>query len=293
MSESITELHLKLFKCLDQENYFGERKEIYDKVLSLTPKNAEEWAKKGFIYVRIKQPTEAISCFEEALKLEPNNVQFLRDISSVLFDNRHFKDSIPYLERIAEIASESASNWNLLAFCHLRIGHYDKAESLFKKALELDDQNATINFDLGMFYKNQGQYKKALEYLIKASKLGPNDDFVWFMLGHAYQKLEMSDEAIETYEIAVDLNPRNDSVWNNLGLEYVKQRDYKKAIECYKRAIQIDDKSGTVWHNLKFAYYGTEEFEKADYCEKKSGHLAEFGEFEVKKPKETTKWYFV
>ena len=145
MSESITELHRKLMKCLDREDYFGERDKIYDKVLSLTPKNAEEWAKKGFIYNRIMQPTKAISCFEEALRLEPNNTQFLHDISSVLFENRYFKDSIPYLERIAEIDPERVFNWNLLAFCHLRIGHYAKAESLFKKALELDDQDATVN----------------------------------------------------------------------------------------------------------------------------------------------------
>lgn len=292
MSESITELHHKLMKILDRENYFGERDEIYDKVLSLTPKNAEEWVKKGFIYNRIKQPTKAISCFEEALRLEPNNVLFLQDISSVLFENRYFEESIPYLERIAKIDSERASNWNLLAFCHLRIGHYAKAESLFKKALELDDQDATTNFDLGMFYKNQRQTKKALEYLKKASELSLNDDFVWFMLGHAYQNLGMSELAIETYEIAVEVNPRNDSVWNNLGLEYVKRQDYKKAIECYKRAIQIDDKSRTVWHNLKFAYYGIEEYEKADYCGEKAGYLAEFGMSEVEKPKETKKWYF-
>ncbi len=292
MSESITELHHKLIKCLDQENYSGERDDIYDKVLSLTPKNAEEWAKKGFIYNRIKQPKQAITCFEEALKLEPNNFQFLQDISSILFEYKCFEESIPYLERIAEIDPESASNWNLLAFCHLRSGHYSKAESLFKKALELDDQDATINFDVGMFYKNQGQSKKALEYLKKASELNHNDDFVWFMLGHAYQNLGMSDKAIETYRIALDVNPHNDSVWNNLGLEYGRQQDYKKAIESYKRAIQIDDKSGTVWHNLKFAYYGTEEYEKADYCEKKEEQLAESGRSELKKPKDATKWYY-
>ena len=293
MSESITELHRKLMEYSDQQRYIFERSKIYDKILSLKPQNAEEWAKMGFIYDSIKRPAKAISCFKEALKIEPNNVQFLRDISSVLFESKRFKESVPYLETIAEIEPECASNWNLLAFCRLRIGHYDKAESLFKKALELDDRSATINFDLGMFYKNQGQYKKALEYLVKASKLGPNDDFVWFMLGHAYQKLEMRDEAIEAYDIAVEVNPRNDSVWNNLGLEYVRRQDYKKAVECYKRAIQIDDKIGVVWHNLKFAYYGTEEYEKADYCEKKAERLAELDRFELKRPKETKKSYYI
>ena len=292
MSESITELHRELMKCLDRENYFGERDEICDKVLSLKPKNAEERAKMGFIYNRINRHKEAISCFEEALRLEPNNLKFLQDISSILFENRYFKANIPYLERIAELAPERASNWNLMAFCRLRIGQYAKAESLFKKALELDDQDATINFDLGMFYKNQYGYEKSLEYLIKASKLKPGDDFVWFMLGHTYQNLGMSDEAIETYEITVEINPRNDSVWNNLGLEYVRRQDYKKAIECYKRAIQIDDRSESVWHNLKFAYYGTEEYEKADYCERKEEQLVELDRSEVKKPRDATKWYF-
>jgi tetratricopeptide (TPR) repeat protein len=191
MSESITELHRKLMKCLDRESYSGERKDICDKVLCLTPKNAEEWAKKGFIHNQISQTTEAISCFDEALKLEPNNFQFLNDISSILFDNRDFRESIPYLEKIAEIDPKLASNWNLLAFCRLKIGQYAKAELLFKKALELDDQDATTNFDLGMFYKNQERYEMALEYLKKASKLNLKDDFVWFMLGHAYQRTEL------------------------------------------------------------------------------------------------------
>jgi len=293
MSESITELHRKLMEYSDRERYIFERSRIYDKILSLKPKNAEEWAKMGFVYNSINQSAEAVSCFKEAFKLEPDNIQFLRDISSVLFESKNFRESIPYLEKIAEFEPECASNWNLMAFCRLRIGHHDKAESLFKKALELDDRSATINFDLGMFYKNQGQYKKALEYIIKASKLGPHDDFVWFMLGHAYQKLEMSDEAIEAYDIAVEVNPRNDSVWNNLGLEFVRRQDYKKAVECYKRAIQIDDKSGVVWHNLKFAYYGTEEYEKADYCEQKAERLAELDRFEMKKPKEAKKSYYV
>lgn len=293
MSESITELHRKLMEYSDRRRYIVEVNKIYDKVLRLKPKNAEEWVKMGFINKQIKRYTKAASCFKEALKLEPNNIQFLRDISSVLFENKNFRESIPYLERVAEIEPDCASNWDSLAFCLLRIGHYAKAESLFKKALGLDDQNATINFDLGMFYKNQEQYKKALEYLIRASKLGPDDDFVWFMLGHAYQKLEMSDEAIETYDIAVEVNPRNDSAWNNLGLEYVRRQEYKEAVECYKRAIQVDDNSGIVWHNLKFAYYGTEEYEKAGYCEEKAQRLAELNRFEMKKPKEAKKCYYV
>lgn len=269
MSESITGLHRKLMEYSNRERYILERKEIYDKVMRLKPENADEWAKTGFIYNQIGHPKKAVSCFEEALRLEPGNITFLQDISSILFENSRFEQTIPHLESIAELLPRRASNWSLLAFCLYKIGHYAKAESLFEKALELDEEDPTIIFDVGMFYKNQGQHKRALDYLKKASRLKPKDDFVWFMLGHSYQQLQMSDKAIEAYETAVDVNPRNDSVWNNLGLEHVRQQRYRKGIECYKRAIQNNDKNETTWSNLKFAYYGTEEYEKRVIAKRK------------------------
>lgn len=52
------------------------------------------------------------------------------------------------------------------------LGKSDKAISMFKSALDLEPDNATINYNLGLLYLKSKNYDKATEYADKAYALG-------------------------------------------------------------------------------------------------------------------------
>jgi tetratricopeptide (TPR) repeat protein len=75
---------------------------------------------------------------------------------------RH-SEAMPLLMAAAEQYQPDAMSWLNLAHCYEKTGHIEpgnlqKAESAYKKAIELDPNYPEAWFDLGGYYWNQGNF---------------------------------------------------------------------------------------------------------------------------------------
>jgi tetratricopeptide (TPR) repeat protein len=66
-------------------------------------------AERGMSNARLKHPTEAIRDVEEAIRLAPDNPQFLLDMASVYEEILSPGDAIKFYERAAEVPSPELS----------------------------------------------------------------------------------------------------------------------------------------------------------------------------------------
>ena len=57
------------------------------------------------------------------------------------------------------------------------LGKDNKAEEMFRKAIEYDPKNAKAYSLLGLLYSSQGKYIEADEMYLKAAEFDPEDDF--------------------------------------------------------------------------------------------------------------------
>jgi len=109
---------------------------------------------------------------------------------------------------------------------------YKEAIAAYHEVLELDKNNAEVNFKLGVSYLNTIHHTKSLPYLTKAYELNPNiDPKILQLLGKSYQYNHRFEEALKYYqEYKAKIDKKE--------VEEIKRTD-RKIYECENGAIYI------------------------------------------------------
>ncbi len=91
----------------------------------------------------------------------------------------------------------------------LNAGDATNAAVNFKKALELDPNNATATIGMGDIAMRQGLWGAAIAHLTKASKLAPKNAYVFTLLGEAHLRTSSNKEAAANFKKALQIDPNN------------------------------------------------------------------------------------
>jgi adenylate cyclase len=107
--------------------------------------------------------------------------------------------------RFANLAIErdddEAWGYWALAGCHMIRGKYDRAIASYRKALELNPNDADVLNDFGQCLSYSGQAKEGVEMVRKAMRLNPHYPEYWLMqLGPIYFDARQYEDAVVTLE---------------------------------------------------------------------------------------------
>jgi superkiller protein 3 len=121
-----------------------------------------------------------------------------------------------------------------------------EARSLLLKAIELDPQNASAQFQLGLTFSALKDSPKAIEAYRKAVALDPQQSDAYFNLGFIYASQRDFSKAEEAYGQVVRLSPPYlDEALFNLALVQEKQGKKKQSKENLDRALKVNPKNET------------------------------------------------
>jgi tetratricopeptide (TPR) repeat protein len=127
---------------------------------------------------------------------------------------------------------------------------YAQAESLFRRAIDVDPKFALSWNGLGNVLAETGRKDEAEAAYRKAIELDPNLVSSLNGLGNVLSNIGRNDEAEAAYRKATELDPRFASPWNNLGnlLSNTDRNDEAEA--AYRKAIELDSKYAYPHSNL-------------------------------------------
>src|SRR5207247_4382255 len=92
-----------------------------------------------------------------------------------------------------------------------------EAETMIKRALEMEPNNASYLDSFGWVEFRKGKFDLALSNLLNAAKAVDHDDPVIFEhIGDAYFKLNRISEALESWRKALALDPKNKNLANKI-----------------------------------------------------------------------------
>ncbi|HKO17256.1 MAG TPA: tetratricopeptide repeat protein [Acidobacteriaceae bacterium] len=115
---------------------------------------------------------------------------------------------------------------------------YDKAEEQFRKALEIDPQNAAVLNYLGyMLVDHDQKLPEALKMIRQAVLLEPQNYAYLDSLGWAYFKTGQYDLAEENIRKANERNNGDPTIHDHLGEVYEKTGKLKMAVEQWQRSM--------------------------------------------------------
>lgn len=198
---------------------------------------ASDLNNKGVSLANLGLYEEAIICYAEALRINPND----------------------------------ASAHNNLGIAYQSLGKLDLAIEAHKEALKINPNSAQAHGNLGIAYQREGEHDLAIEELKEVLRITPYDTKAHGNLGAAYLSQGKLDLAVKEFKEALRLKPNSFRVHCNLGIAYNGQEEFELAINEYKQALGINPNSAEVHYNLGNIYKNQG---KGDLCfQAIRGHL--------------------
>lgn len=199
--------------------------EAYAQVPESSPLRANAEMEIAIALQRMERKDEALSKLNAILLREPKNYDALVTLGNLHRNNEDFAEAgEAYSKAIAILDTPKPENWRVFYYSgisHERQKMWDKAEPLFRRALELSPNEPMVMNYLGYsMVEKKINLQEALAMIKKAVELKPNDGYIVDSLGWAYYQLGDYEQALIHCERAVELQPADPVIGEHLGDVY-------------------------------------------------------------------------
>ena len=130
--------------------------------------------------------------------------------------------------------------------------NWTAAEPDYRKAIELNSNNANAHHWYARHLAELGRSEEALQEIEAAQKLDPLSPFIRTSKGKILCTMQRYDEAIDQCRRAIDLQGDFASAFSILAQAYVHAQKYLEGIEAAKKYVELSNGSG--WAKLELAY---------------------------------------
>lgn len=134
----------------------------------------------GQLLLKMGAFDEALSAFEKALSAGPHE-QEIPSICSwmgvCLKETGRYREALKVLKTGIDIDPEREDIFNLMGFCHFRLGDHASAIDAFREVLRLNPNSAIDYANIASNYRELGETEKAISYYKMALELDPGIDF--------------------------------------------------------------------------------------------------------------------
>jgi Flp pilus assembly protein TadD len=167
----------------------------------MNPSDADAWYSLGRIRYSEQRFSDALSCFQQVLKLSPKSVKAENNLG-LAYEALNQVDAAAAAYRQAiewqsqgprdQLSEEPLLNLGTVLLHH---GELTEAEALLTKAAALAPRDSRIHEQLGHLYMQKADYAAAERELQQACELDPKSSSLHFLLGQAYRHLGKMQEA--------------------------------------------------------------------------------------------------
>lgn len=200
----------------------------------------------GVTLVECNQLRPAAQCFQDALQQEPTNYMALVNLGRVWQTLRQPKNALECFERaFAAHAGEKIAGQELflpLATLYIMFSRFSQAITVLQQWEQRpgSDQEFLLYRLLGLSYLESGQQVKAIAACQKALRLFPQDNVSISMLGLLYvMQGEGNELGVSLCMKALALDNFNPDHWYRLGRVYQRLEQLPEALDACKHCLQL------------------------------------------------------
>ncbi|XP_069485436.1 protein O-mannosyl-transferase TMTC3 [Ambystoma mexicanum] len=230
------ELLLKMNKPL-------KAKEAYLRALELDKQNADLWYNLAIVYIELKDPTEALQNFNNALNLNPKHKLALFNSALLMQesgDPRLRPDAKKRLLTYVEEEPLDANGYFNLGMLAMDEKRDKEAEMWMKKAIKLQAGFRSALFNLALLYSQTSQELMALPVLEELLLYFPDHTKGLILKGDILmnQKKDIKG-AKKCFEQILAMDPNNVQGRHNLCVVYFEERNLIKAEKCLVETLAL------------------------------------------------------
>ncbi|XP_026549363.1 transmembrane and TPR repeat-containing protein 3 [Notechis scutatus] len=230
------ELLLKMNKPL-------QAKEAYLMALELDRSNADLWYNLAIVYIELKDPSEALKNFNQALELNPNHKLALFNSALLMQESGEASLRPEAKKRLLSYIKEESQDANgyfNLGMLAMDDKKDEEAEMWMKKAIKLLPGFRSALFNLALLYSQTAKELKALPVLEELLRYYPDHTKGLILKGDILmnQKKDIQG-AKQCFEKILKMDPNNVQGKHNLCVVYFEERDLLKAEKCLVETLAL------------------------------------------------------
>ncbi len=236
-SNNVRELFLEGLRLSCSEKW-SEALLIFNRVLIIDVDSAEILYFQGNSLLNLGRYEEAISSYDHALRLKPNDeAWYNRGISLANLD-RH-EEAISSYDHALQLKPNDNETWYNRGISLANLGRYEEAISSYDHALQLkhDDDEAWNN--RGILLRCLGRYKDAISSYDRALIFKYDKPEYWHNRGIACLKWNNHLESIDSYDRAIGIKPDKYDSWHYKGLVVFLICNYSEALITWQQTFNI------------------------------------------------------
>ncbi|HZT98919.1 MAG TPA: serine/threonine-protein kinase, partial [Ktedonobacteraceae bacterium] len=209
--------------------------------------SVREKCREGDQYLKLQHYSQALSAYEEALRMNPNSFYAWNGKGTALYSQGNYRKALEAYQRATEIEPENAIVWVSAGLTLQRLSRYQQALVHFERALSIDPQyvaawigKADTQLDMNMPEEARSSYEQALTYDLKSFQ-------AWNGLGNARSCLHDFAGAVDAYTRALLIHPRSAVAWCNKAHALKQLGHNKAALDALDEATEIDKTYIPAW----------------------------------------------
>jgi len=221
-----------------RDQQFEKALELLRPALKQFPDDAKLWTMQGAAYSGLGQTKDALASFRAALKFSPDNILALHGAAQIEFDAGSAA-GIPLLQHLLRLQPGDMTSHAMLAVleyqrgnCPAAVPHFEKAAAVFESRLPALHAYAACLVRLKQFDKAATVFQRALA-------LNPDDRRERQVLASLQLMAQKPQDALATLDPLLAANP--DAATLDLASSaYETAHDTDKAVDALRQAILLD-----------------------------------------------------
>lgn len=205
----------------------------------------------------------AISTYSAIVNMYPkeDNAYYLRGKANLLLGNKDI--AISDYDRAIELSPNNYNHYVRICKDLREAGYESEGNSYIEKAM--NSHAKLSDYQLGIFNYYLGDYTAARNNLENARNSKDNSEDLILYLGRTYEQLGDPGYAISLYESYLSTNPGSALCYLSIGMAKMQQKDYEGALSSFDAGLATGDESCTqsLLYNRIITYERLLDFETA------------------------------
>jgi Flp pilus assembly protein TadD/peroxiredoxin len=216
-----------------QRGYMDQAAASFRTALRDDPSSAEAMYGIGSVYLDRQKNREARESFERALKLRATYPDTLanswNNLGLLAAREGSKEEAVSHFQEALKLSPDHSIALDNLGSAYRQLKRWDDARETYECALSVNPNDAEANYGLGMVFAQNDDTARALDSLQKALTLRPVYPEALNNLGILYLRTQRRDQAVASFEECIRVAPAFDRAYLNLARVYTIEGSVEKA----------------------------------------------------------------
>jgi superkiller protein 3 len=232
----------------------------------MTPDSAEAHYDLGLLLLDKSEYEGATRELGRAAQIDPSAAPYAMRLAESLILWKHYGTALEFLTAVKDRFGSLPDYRYKLGLTYYSLHQFPRAITQLEEVATEQPQLDTVQFFLGNCYGGVGDLGKAESHYRRAIELQPRNASYYTALAQVLRKMgdENTDEAITNLEKAISLDGSDIQSKQELGLCFIKKADYAKARDLLEQVVAKEPTLTSAHVALAQTYYKLRKKEDGD-----------------------------